>query len=120
MRRTCRCSRHAAAALQPTCLPSVVDYIFDKDRFFQEKEEKLASGIRDERDRPSSVAQLGWTVTYEISDDRRRVRMLLPSPQVAGGKPVSIYMDMDAAAVDALLRQLAEIRAQMLPALRRN
>jgi hypothetical protein len=46
--------------------------------------------------------------------------MLLPSPQVAGGKPVSIYMDMDAAAVDALLRQLAEIRAQMLPALRRN
>jgi len=80
----------------------------------------LASGIRDERDRPSSVAQLGWTVTYEISDDRRRVRMLLPSPQVAGGKPVSIYMDMDAAAVDALLRQLAEIRAQMLPALRRN
>jgi len=46
--------------------------------------------------------------------------MLLPSLQVAGAEPVSIYMDMDAAAVDALLRQLAEIRAQMLPALRRN
>jgi hypothetical protein len=80
----------------------------------------VTSGIRDKRDRPSSAAQLGWTVTYEISEDRRRVRMLLPSLQVAGAEPVSIYMDMDAAAVDALLRQLTEIRAQMLPALRRN
>lgn len=80
----------------------------------------MTNRIRDERDRPSSAAQLGWAVTYEVSDDRRRVRMLLPSLQVAGAEPVSIYMDMDAAAVDALLRQLAEIRAQMLPALRRN
>jgi hypothetical protein len=47
--------------------------------------------------------------------------MHLPPLQVAGAaKPVSIYMDLDAAAVDALLRQLAEIRAQMLSALRRN
>jgi len=36
------------------------------------------------------------------------------------GKPVSIYMGLHAAALEALLRQLAEIRAQMLPALRRN
>jgi hypothetical protein len=41
--------------------------------------------------------------------------------QLAGTrKPVNIYMDLDAEAVDAFLRQLAEIRAQMLPALRRN
>jgi hypothetical protein len=76
--------------------------------------------IKDEWDRPSSAAQLGWRVTYEISDDRRRARMLLPSLQVAGAEPVNIYMDLDAGAVDALMRQLAEIRAQMLPALRRN
>jgi hypothetical protein len=76
--------------------------------------------VKDEWNRPSSAAQLGWAVTYEISDDRRRARMLLPSLQVAGAEPVSIYMDMDAGAVDALMRQLAEIRAQMLPALRRN
>jgi hypothetical protein len=93
---------------------------FREGRFFQEKEETVTSGIRDERDRPSSAAQLERAVTYEISDDRRKVRMLHPSLQVAGAEPVSIYMDMDAAAVDALLRQVAEIRAQMLPALRRN
>jgi hypothetical protein len=63
----------------------------------------------------------GWAVTYEVSADRQRARMHLPPLQVAGAaKPVSIYMDLDAAAVDALLRQLAEIRAQMLSALRRN
>ena len=64
---------------------------------------------------------LGWAVTYKVSADQRRVRMHLPPLRFAGvRKPVSIYMDLDAEAVDAFQRQLAEIRAQMLPALRRN
>jgi len=61
---------------------------------------------------------LGWAVTYKVSADQRRVRMHLPPLRFAGvRKPVSIYMDLDAEAVDAFQRQLAEIRAQMLPAL---
>lgn len=81
----------------------------------------MKTEVKDEWDRPSSAAPEGWAVAYEVSADRRRTRMHLPPMQVAGaGKPVSIYMDLDAAALEALLRQLAEIRAQMLPALRRN
>ena len=64
---------------------------------------------------------LGWAVTYKVSADQRRVRMDLPPLRFAGvRKPVSLYMDLDAEAVDAFQRQLAEIRAQMLPALRRT
>jgi hypothetical protein len=63
----------------------------------------------------------GWAVTYGLSADQRTARLHLPPMQLAGArKPVNIYMDLDAEAVDAFLRQLAEIRAQMLPALRRN
>lgn len=63
----------------------------------------------------------GWAVTYEVSADQRMARMHLPPLQLAGmRKPVSIFMDLDADAVDALLQQLAEIRVQMLPAPRRN
>jgi hypothetical protein len=103
-------------------LPSVVgSHFLEGADFFQEKEETVKTEIKDEWDRPSSAAQLGWTVTYDISDDRRRVRMLLPPLQVAGtGKPVNIYMDLDAAAVDALLQRLAEIRAQMYPPAKRH
>jgi hypothetical protein len=63
----------------------------------------------------------GWAVTYGLSADQRTARLHLPPLQLAGvRKPVNIYMDLDAEAVDAFLRQLAEIRAQMLPAPRRN
>jgi len=63
----------------------------------------------------------GWAATYEVSADQRMARLHLPALRLAGvSKPVKIYMDMDAEAIDAFLRQLAEIRAQMLPALRRN
>ena len=63
----------------------------------------------------------GWAVTYEVSADQRMARLHLPPMQLAGvRKPVNIYMDMDAEAVDAFLRQLAEMRAQMLPALKPN
>jgi hypothetical protein len=62
-----------------------------------------------------------WAVTYEVSPiDNRRGCICRPL-QVAGArKLVSIHMDGDAAALNALMRQLAEIRAQRLPALRRN
>jgi hypothetical protein len=55
-------------------------------------------------------------VTCEVTADQRTARMHLPPLQLAGvQKPISIYLDMDAEAVDALLRRLAEIRAQMVP-----
>jgi len=48
-------------------------------------------------------------------------RLLLPPLQLAGvRKPVSIYMDMGAEDVDALLQRLAEVRTQMVPAPTRN
>ena len=60
-------------------------------------------------------------VTCEVSTDRRTARMHLPLLQLAGvRKPVNIYLDMDAEAVDALLRRLAEVRTRMLPAPKRS
>ena len=48
---------------------------------------------------------LGWAVTYKVSADQRRVRMDLPPLRFAGvRKPVSIYMDLNAEAVDAFQR----------------
>ena len=44
------------------------------------------------------------------------MRALLPPLRLAGAsQPLSIYYDMDAEAVDALMQRLAEVRAQMLP-----
>ena len=61
------------------------------------------------------------TATCEVRDGQRTARIHLPPRQLAGvRKPISIYLDMDTEAVDALLRQVAEIRMQMLPAPRRN
>ena len=63
----------------------------------------------------------GEMVTCEVSADRRSARMHLPPLLLAGvQKPNAIYMDMDAEAVDALLRRLAEVRTQMLPSPKRN
>ena len=60
----------------------------------------MKTEVKDEWDRPSSAAPQGWAVTYEVSADRRRTRMHLPPLQVAGeGKSISIYMDLDAAAL---------------------
>jgi hypothetical protein len=62
-----------------------------------------------------------WAVTCEVRDGQRTATIHLPPLQLAGvRKPISLYLDMDAEAVDALLRRLAEIRVQMLPAPRRN
>jgi hypothetical protein len=61
----------------------------------------------------------GWAITCE--DDGRVARMHLPPLQLAGvRKPISIYMDMGAEDVDALLQRLAVVRAQMTPAPTRN
>lgn len=63
----------------------------------------------------------GWAINCEVCDDQRTARVHLPPLQIAGmPKPINIYVDMDAEAVDALLRQLAEIRTQMLPAPKRH
>lgn len=60
-------------------------------------------------------------VTCEVSADRHSARMHLPPLQLTGVRiPVAIYMDMDAEAVDALLRRLAEVRTRMLPPPKRN
>jgi hypothetical protein len=62
-----------------------------------------------------------WAMIWQVSEDRRTVRALLPPLRIPGAtKPLSIYYDMDAEAVDDLQRRLAEIRAQMLPAPKRN
>ncbi len=62
-----------------------------------------------------------WAMIWQVSEDRRTVRALLPPLRIAGAtKPLGIYYDMDAEAVDDLQRRLAEIRAQMLPAPKRN
>lgn len=60
-------------------------------------------------------------ITCEISDDQRTARMHLPPLRLATvRKPISLYLDMDAEAVDALLGRLAEVRTRMLPAPKRN
>ena len=60
-------------------------------------------------------------VICEVSADQRTARMHLPPLQLAGvRKPISLYLDMDAEAVDALLGRLAEVRTRMLPAPKRN
>jgi len=48
-------------------------------------------------------------------------RLHLPPLELAGvRKPVNIYLDMGAEAVDALLQRLADVRTRMLPAPMRN
>jgi hypothetical protein len=60
-------------------------------------------------------------VTCDVSADQRTARMHLPPLQLTGvRKPISLYLDMDAEAVDELLWRLAEVRMRMLPAQKRN
>jgi hypothetical protein len=55
-----------------------------------------------------------WT----LSADRRSVRLALPPLRLAGmPEPLTVYMDFDAEAVDAMLERLSISRSQMLPAL---
>jgi hypothetical protein len=58
-----------------------------------------------------------WT----LSDDRETVRLQLPNLAVVGiPEPLRIHLDFDAASVDEMLERLTLLRAQMLPAPRRN
>jgi len=53
--------------------------------------------------------------------DQRTMQFSLPELRVAGvSQPLRIQLTFDAAAVDDMLRRLATLRAQMLPAPARN
>jgi hypothetical protein len=64
---------------------------------------------------PISVKQATmWT----LSDDRKTVRLATPALRLAGmPEPLAVYMDFDAATVDAMLERLSILRGQMLPPL---
>ena len=58
---------------------------------------------------------------WRLTVDRKTVRMRVPPIKLAGQlKPLDIFVDLDAKAVDDVLRRLSELRTQMLPAPIRN
>ena len=58
---------------------------------------------------------------WRLTTDRKTVRMRVPPIKLAGqSKPLDIFVDLDAKAVDDVLRRLTELRTQMLPAPIRN
>ena len=66
--------------------------------------------------------QVDWSQQdmWTLSDDRRTVRLRLPPPLVGCAEPVNVFLDLDAAKVDELLRCISELRAEMLPAPKRR
>jgi hypothetical protein len=58
-------------------------------------------------------------MTWEVSADSVRAH-LAPLHLAGANRPLSIYLDMDAEGVDGLPQRLAEVRAQMLPSLKRS
>jgi hypothetical protein len=58
---------------------------------------------------------------WRLTADRKTVRMRMPPIKIQGQqKPVDIFLDLDAARVDEVLRRLTELRTQMLPPPVRN
>jgi len=57
-----------------------------------------------------------WT----LSNDSRTVRLNMPSVTVSKPGPVSIRVDFDAQAIDAMLERLTRLRHQMVPPPQRN
>jgi hypothetical protein len=54
---------------------------------------------------------------WQLSADRRRVRMQLPGLPIAGAsEPLLVNIDFDAAVVDQIIERLQELRTQMVPA----
>ncbi len=54
---------------------------------------------------------------WKLSGDRRSLRFNLPPVPLAGiAKPLELYVDFDAQAVDAIILQLMNLRSRMLPA----
>jgi hypothetical protein len=55
---------------------------------------------------------------WQLSTDRRRVRMELPPLRVEGLRDrLRVKLDFDAGVVDQMIERLLVLRAQMLPAL---
>jgi len=57
-----------------------------------------------------------WT----LSGDRRTVCLSLPSVTVTKPGPVTIRVNLDAQAIDAILTRLTRLRVQMLPPPQKN
>lgn len=58
---------------------------------------------------------------WRLLDDQRTVRFQLPEFTLDGGpEPLSVYLIFDAEAVGEILHRLSELRARMLPPLRRQ
>jgi hypothetical protein len=57
-----------------------------------------------------------WT----LGDDRRTMRLTMPPVNVTKPGPVSIRIEFDAEALDAILARLTRLRLQMLPPPQRN
>ena len=54
---------------------------------------------------------------WQLSVDRRRVRMQLPGLPVQGmSEPLRVNIDFDAGVIDQMIERLLVLRAQMLPA----
>jgi hypothetical protein len=54
---------------------------------------------------------------WQLSVDRRRLRIELPGLAVAGApEPLLVKIDFDASVVDQIINRLLVLRTQMLPA----
>jgi hypothetical protein len=64
---------------------------------------------------------LAVDVTWSLSDNRKNVRLQLPSLTLDGiPEPLRIQLSFDAEKVDEILQRLTMLRAKMLPAPTRN
>ena len=58
---------------------------------------------------------------WALSADRQSVRFHIPPVPIMGlPEPLRLHLDFDAEALDEMMERLAALRAQMLPALKRN
>ena len=55
---------------------------------------------------------------FVLSEDSNSVRLVLPPLPIAGmPKPITVFMDFDAKAIDTILERLTVLRGRMLPPL---
>ena len=61
--------------------------------------------------------ELDQAQIWQLSDDRRTVRMQLPRLPVDGlPKPLTVKIDFDAGTIEQIIERLTVLRTQMLPA----
>lgn len=73
--------------------------------------------MAEERMPADGVRATNWL----LSADRATVRLQLPPLNVAGvPKPLNIHIDFDAEAVDAMIEELLDLRAKMVPPAERH